>query len=127
MRCEARRCLDLHQNSLARDCGLACDSLELDPFRLWHTGNGISGPKGVDSGRAGGWIMENPSRFEQSRRTILSVCPLATLLCLFFIQTASADEAGVSFWLPGQYGSFAAEPSTPGWSFESTFYHATVA
>jgi hypothetical protein len=35
---------------------------------------------------------------------------------------AAADESGVSFWLPGQYGSFAAEPSNPGWSIETTFY-----
>jgi hypothetical protein len=40
---------------------------------------------------------------------------------------AVADEGGVSFWLPGQYGSFAATPSVPGWSFESTFYHAYAA
>jgi hypothetical protein len=33
----------------------------------------------------------------------------------------------VSFWLQGQYGSFAAAPSQPGWSFENTFYHATAA
>jgi hypothetical protein len=40
---------------------------------------------------------------------------------------AIADEGGVSFWLPGQYGSFAATPSMPGWSFESTFYYAGAA
>lgn len=39
---------------------------------------------------------------------------------------ALADESGVSFWLPGQYGSFAATLSTPGWSFEATYYHATA-
>jgi hypothetical protein len=38
----------------------------------------------------------------------------------------AADEAGVSFWLPGQYGAFAAEPGTPGLSFEAAFYHATA-
>jgi hypothetical protein len=43
------------------------------------------------------------------------------------VDIACADEAGVSFWLPGQYGSFSAVPSDPGWSFESTFYHATAA
>ena len=37
-----------------------------------------------------------------------------------------ADEAGVSFWLPGQYGSFSAVPSDPGWSFESSYYHASA-
>jgi len=52
---------------------------------------------------------------------------IAALLPLAFSDRAPADEAGVSFWLPGQFGSFAAVPSNPGWSFESTFYHATAA
>jgi hypothetical protein len=51
----------------------------------------------------------------------------AALLSLAFADRAWADEAGVSFWLQGQFGSFAAAPSNPGWSFESTFYHATAA
>jgi hypothetical protein len=50
---------------------------------------------------------------------------LAALLCCF-PRTAVADEAGTSFWLPGQYGSFAAVPSEPGWSFETTYYHASA-
>jgi hypothetical protein len=37
---------------------------------------------------------------------------------------ATADEAGVGFWLPGQYGSYAAVPGKPGLSLETTFYHA---
>ena len=53
-------------------------------------------------------------------------CLLATLSCFNLPCTAAADEAGVSFWLPGQYGSFAAVPSTPGWSFETTYYHASA-
>jgi hypothetical protein len=39
---------------------------------------------------------------------------------------ARADEGGVSFWLPGQFGSLAAAPQTPGWSFASIYYHTTV-
>jgi hypothetical protein len=54
-------------------------------------------------------------------------CVVAALLPLAFFDPASADESGVSFWLQGQFGSFAAVPSNPGWSFESTFYHATAA
>jgi hypothetical protein len=46
-------------------------------------------------------------------------------LCCF-PRTAATDEAGTSFWLPGQYGSFAAVPSEPGWSFESAYYHASA-
>jgi hypothetical protein len=53
-------------------------------------------------------------------------CLLATLSCFNFPCTVAADEAGVSFWLPGQYGSFAAVPSDPGWSFESSYYHASA-
>src|SRR5215475_10872092 len=61
------------------------------------------------------------------RRLIRSACVMAALLPLACSDRAAADEAGVSFWLQGQFGSFAAAPSNPGWSFESTFYHATAA
>ena len=63
-------------------------------------------------------IMGTPSLFELRQRACHSACPLAMLLCLFLTHTASADEAGVSFWLPGQYGSYAAVPSDPGWSLD---------
>ena len=41
-------------------------------------------------------------------------------------QTAHADEGGVSFWLPGLFGSLAAAPVTPGWSLGSIYYHTSV-
>jgi hypothetical protein len=37
-----------------------------------------------------------------------------------------ADEAGASFWLPGNFGSFAATPAEPGWSLPLIYYHATA-
>lgn len=37
-----------------------------------------------------------------------------------------ADEGGVSFWLPGIYGSLAAAPQQPGWSVASVYYHTSV-
>ena len=37
-----------------------------------------------------------------------------------------ADEGGVSFWLPGQFGSLAAVPQQPGWSLATVYYHASV-
>jgi hypothetical protein len=40
--------------------------------------------------------------------------------------TATADEGGVSFWLPGMYGSLAAVPLQPGWSFATVYYHTSV-
>jgi hypothetical protein len=41
-------------------------------------------------------------------------------------RTAKADEGGVSFWLPGIYGSLAATPQQPGWSLPLIYYHTTV-
>jgi hypothetical protein len=64
---------------------------------------------------------------EQGRTLVRIASLLAGLQAFSFPDTAAADEAGVSFWLPGQYGSFVATPSQPGWSFESTYYHATAA
>jgi hypothetical protein len=41
--------------------------------------------------------------------------------------TASfADEGGVSFWLPGLYGSLAAVPTGPGWSDFNFLYNTNV-
>src|SRR6188768_3031890 len=39
---------------------------------------------------------------------------------------AAADEGGVSFWIPGFFGSLAAAPQQPGSSFSTIYYHTTV-
>src|ERR1700736_869364 len=39
---------------------------------------------------------------------------------------SKADEGGVSFWIPGLFGSLAAVPQQPGWSTASIYYHTTV-
>ena len=42
-------------------------------------------------------------------------------------QAARADEGGVSFWIPGLFGSLAAVPQQqPGWALASIYYHTTV-
>ncbi|WP_249135273.1 transporter [Bradyrhizobium sp. AUGA SZCCT0222] len=41
-------------------------------------------------------------------------------------EAAYADENGISFWLPGQFGSLAAAPAVPGWSAAVIYYHTTV-
>lgn len=40
--------------------------------------------------------------------------------------TGHADEGGLSFWLPGLFGSFAAALGVPGWSIASFYYHPSV-
>lgn len=50
-----------------------------------------------------------------------------TFLAIASIPTiASADEAGVSFWIPGFFGSLAATPQQPGWSAAAIYYHTSV-
>ncbi len=45
---------------------------------------------------------------------------------MFFSDCALADEGGVSFWVPGFFGSLAAAPQQPGWSLANIYYHTTV-
>lgn len=39
---------------------------------------------------------------------------------------ALADQGGVSFWLPGTFGSLAAAPLKPGWTWATVYYHTDV-
>ena len=41
-------------------------------------------------------------------------------------QAALADEGGVSFWVPGFFGSVAATPQQAGWSAANIYYHDSV-
>ena len=42
-------------------------------------------------------------------------------------EIARADESGISFWIPGFFGSLAAVPAqAPGWSMTSIYYHDQV-
>jgi hypothetical protein len=51
-----------------------------------------------------------------------------TLLIAIACATASAraDEGGVSFWVPGLFGSLAAAPQVPGWQFAAINYYTNV-
>jgi hypothetical protein len=55
---------------------------------------------------------------------------LAGALALGAITASSAsvkaDEGGVSFWVPGFFGSLAASPLVPGFSYANIYYHASV-
>jgi hypothetical protein len=54
---------------------------------------------------------------------------VGTAAALFALpaQIARADEGGVSFWIPGFFGSLAAVPAqAPGWSVSSVYWHDSV-
>ena len=65
-----------------------------------------------------------------SEKTARRASTAAALMCIGLLSaTASvsrADESGISFWVPGSFGSLAAAPSTPGWAVASIYYHTTV-
>jgi hypothetical protein len=70
--------------------------------------------------RAGRW---------SSRPSIRALCASTPLIYGAFVllsQRAVADEGGVSFWLPGTYGSLASVPAVPGWSFSTFNYYDSV-
>lgn len=59
-----------------------------------------------------------------------SAAYVAGLASIFIVgnsaQTVRADEGGVSFWMPGFSGSFAAAPQQPGLGVAVIYYHTTV-
>jgi hypothetical protein len=65
--------------------------------------------------------LEAPVR-RTSTLALLGMIGVATLSSA----PAAADESGVSFWLPGIFGSFAAVPLQPGMSFSTTNYYTSV-
>jgi hypothetical protein len=73
--------------------------------------------------------LAGPGRHSPRKRAIRSglVCGvLAFMAAASTPNVAMADEGGVSFWLPGLFGSLAAAPQQPGWSAASIYYHTTV-
>jgi hypothetical protein len=58
------------------------------------------------------------------RRGVASA--LAAGALLLAVDASEADEGGVSFWVPGFFGSLAAVPPMPGWSVASIYYHTSV-
>ena len=72
-------------------------------------------------------------RASSAMRVLLSVRSrfLAAVLSLVAVISTSnpslADENGISFWLPGLFGSLAAVPQQPGWSLMVTNYYDSLA
>jgi hypothetical protein len=51
---------------------------------------------------------------------------VVTLSVMSGVAPAFADQGGVSFWLPGTFGSLAAAPLTAGWSWSAAYIHSDV-
>ena len=67
--------------------------------------------------------IENRNRDFQSRLfSFAASAALAIVATLSLPATSHADEDGISFWLPGIYGSLAAVPQQPGFTFTAINY-----
>jgi hypothetical protein len=75
---------------------------------------------------ATGSRLEQPSALTRTIRSCL-VCGAITLAAVASVPNyALADEGGVSFWIPGFFGSLAAAPQQPGWSLATINYYTNV-
>ena len=59
-------------------------------------------------------------------RMTRAFCAIAFMAIASAPTIAVADETGISFWLPGTFGSLAATPQQPGWTVASIYYHTSV-
>src|SRR6201990_938394 len=62
----------------------------------------------------------------KSARTALATVALSIAMAASVPRASLADEGGVSFWVPGFFGSLAATPQQPGWSLATIYYHTSV-
>jgi hypothetical protein len=69
--------------------------------------------------------MKKSNSTSRSRSFSLGIAAFAASLALC-PDVSRADESGISFWLPGLYGSLSATPTTPGWSMGAIYYHTSV-
>jgi hypothetical protein len=61
-----------------------------------------------------------------SIRARLACCALALAVTVSTSGKSLADEGGVSFWVPGFFGSLSATPVVPGMSLTTMYYHTSV-
>jgi hypothetical protein len=61
-----------------------------------------------------------------SSTDLLRAVVLAAPGLLLGVAPSHADEGGVSFWLPGLFGSLAAVPGAPCWAFTTVYVHPSV-
>ena len=73
----------------------------------------------------GGNCLRRPRRGRT--KTLNALRTAGTAIALLFPTVVLADEGGVSFWLPGLFGSLAAVPqAAPGWSLLTFSYYTNV-
>src|SRR5262249_1021026 len=70
------------------------------------------------------WFLTEKSFVKFAARGV--AVPIAGIIVISTATSSRADEGGVSFWLPGFFGSLAATPLVPGFSFGNILYYSQV-
>jgi hypothetical protein len=77
-------------------------------------------------GNISSFFIDEGRRFKNLHRLLFTACACFSVAIAFAPQVAYADESGISFWLPGLFGSLAAVPGQPGLSFSATNYYESL-
>ena len=70
--------------------------------------------------------LEQPAALTRAIKTGLVWGAITLAAVVAAPKHALADEGGVSFWIPGLFGSLAATPQQPGWSVANIDYYTNV-
>jgi hypothetical protein len=70
--------------------------------------------------------LEQPGALTRAVKTSLVWTAITLAAVVSVPKYALADEGGVSFWIPGFFGSLAAAPQQPGWSLATINYYTNV-
>src|SRR5262245_28271000 len=86
-----------------------------------------SGPRASGRRRDSGVARTREATMKNPRQTArLLAAVAAAAIVTGASDLARADEGGVSFWVPGFFGSMAATPPVPGFSLTTIYYHTSV-
>lgn len=70
--------------------------------------------------------LEQPAALTRAVQSSLLWGAITLAVVVAAPKYALADEGGVSFWIPGLFGSLAATPQQPGWSLANIDYYTNV-
>jgi hypothetical protein len=67
-----------------------------------------------------------PNGISGAIRIFTAAAGFATMVAVVTPKPVFADESGVSFWVPGLFGSLAATPGVLGWAISAVYFHSQV-
>jgi hypothetical protein len=70
--------------------------------------------------------MSPLGEIDQPLRRVVALLMVVLMALAAGVIDADADEAGISFWVPGTYGALAAAPLPQGFSLAEVYYHSPV-